>query len=174
MDELSLRQYRQKKDEQYKVSPQSPLSPAQKQNFTGLNYYPYNEALDLTIDVKPFTEKKDIQLQTSSGEIRWYLRYGEITFDGDGESVRLTVYKTPHGFFLPFVDAGAGLETYPSGRYIDPEHLSGDTFHIDLNQVYNPMCAYGDGWSCPITPAENRIKVHIKAGEKIPDKAWVK
>ena len=73
---------------------------------------------------------------------------------------------------MPFVDASAGEETYPSGRYIEPEHVSGDTFHIDLNQVYNPYCAYSHGWSCPITPAENRIAVKVEAGEKIPSKEW--
>lgn len=172
MDEAGLNEIRKQKDDFYKESPQSPLGPDQQQKFKGLIYYPYNEALDLTVEVKPFADKKDIQIQTSSGEIRWYLRYGEFTFEVEGETVRLTVYQTPHGYFLPFVDAGAGKDTYPAGRYLDPEQISGDTFHIDLNQVYNPMCAYSDGWSCPITPAENRLNVHIKAGEQVPDKAW--
>ena len=174
MSETDLTEMRQQKDQYYKENPQSPLSPEQQQKFEGLTYYPYNAALDLTVEVKQFTEKTDIQVQTSSGAIKWYRRYGEFTFEVENESVRLTIYKAPHGFFLPFVDAGAGKDTYPSGRYIEPVHISDDTFRIDLNQVYNPMCAYGDGWSCPITPAENRIKVHIEAGEKVPDKAWAK
>ena len=86
----------------------------------------------------------------------------------------MTIYEASHGFFLPFVDAGAGTETYPAGRYLEPEHLGGDTFHVDLNQAYNPFCAYNESWSCPITPAENRLKVAIHAGEKIPVGEWVK
>ena len=167
-----LKDLRQQKDNFFKSSPQAPLSPDQQEQFTGLNYYPYNEALDLTVEVTQFEEKTDIQVQTSSGEARWYRRYGEFTFDVDGETARLTIYQAPHGFFLPFVDTAAGKETYPAGRYIEPEQIEGDTFHIDLNQVYNPYCAYSDGWSCPITPAENRLTVHVQAGEKMPSKEW--
>jgi uncharacterized protein (DUF1684 family) len=38
---------------------------------------------------------------------------------------------------------------------------------IDFNLAYNPYCAYNDAWSCPITPAENRLKVAIRAGEMV-------
>jgi uncharacterized protein (DUF1684 family) len=27
--------------------------------------------------------------------------------------------------------------------------------------------AYNDKWSCPLTPAENRLKVAVRAGEKL-------
>lgn len=172
MDANRLKELRQEKDKVFKTSSDAPLTPEQQEVFTGLNYFPYNEALDLTVEVKQFEDKTDIQVQTSSGKARWYRRYGEFTFDIEGETVRLTIYQAPHGFFLPFVDAGAGQDTYPAGRYIEPVQVSGDTFHIDLNQVYNPYCAYSDGWSCPITPAENRLSVHIKAGEKMPSKDW--
>ncbi len=172
MSEQQLGALREQKDEFFKTSPKSPLMPKQQRNFTGLNYYPYNEALDLTVEVTQFEEKTDVQVQTTSGEARWYRRYGEFTFEVDGETARLTIYQAPHGYFLPFVDAGAGDETYPSGRYIEPQQVSGDTFHIDLNQVYNPYCAYSHGWSCPITPAENRLSVKVEAGEKIPSKEW--
>lgn len=172
MDEAQIAEFRQQKDLMFKQGVQSPLTLDQQKRFTQLNYYPYNETLDLTVEVTPFAEKKDVQVQTSSGEARWYRRYGEFTFDVDGTEARLTIYQAPHGFFLPFVDAGAGEETYPAGRYLEPEQLSGDTFHIDFNQAYNPYCAYSTGWSCPITPAENRLSVHVKAGETNPSKEW--
>lgn len=172
MDESRLMILRKQKNDFFKDSDQSPLTPEQQEKFTRLEYYPYNEALDLTVEVAPFAEKKDVQIQTTSGELRWYRRYAEFTFDVEGKAVRLTIYQAPHGYFLPFVDAGAGQETYPAGRYLEPEQIKGNTFHIDLNQAYNPYCAYSDGWSCPITPAENRVTVKIQAGEKIPPKEW--
>ena len=79
----------------------------------------------------------------------------------------------PDHFFLPFVDTLAGEETYPAGRYLEPVQLEGNTFRIDFNQAYNPYCAYGDNWSCPITPAENRLSVPIRAGEKLPQGDWL-
>ena len=36
---------------------------------------------------------------------------------------------------------------------------------VDFNYAYNPYCAYNEGWSCPLTPAENRLTVDIRAGE---------
>ena len=85
----------------------------------------------------------------------------------DDHQVELTVYANQHGFFLPFVDSLAGTETYPAGRYLEPEPLSNGNFLIDFNQAYNPYCAYNDHYSCPLTPFENRLKVAIRAGEKI-------
>ena len=71
------------------------------------------------------------------------------------------------------VDAGAGTETDPAGRYLEPDHLGGEHFQINLNDAYNPYCAYNDAWTCPIPPAENRLAVHIRAGEKLPQDEWV-
>lgn len=170
MDAARLMVLRKQKNDFFKLGDQSPLTMEQRQKFTRLDYYPYNEAFDLKLEVTPFEKKEDVQIQTTSGELRWYRRYGEFTFDVAGETARLTIYQAPHGFFLPFVDAGAGEETYPAGRYLEPEHVQDNTFIIDLNQAYNPYCAYSDGWSCPITPAENRLKFKIEAGEKIPPK----
>ncbi|NJO82052.1 MAG: DUF1684 domain-containing protein [Blastochloris sp.] len=74
------------------------------------------------------------------------------------------------GLLLPFADALAGSETYGAGRYLEPELLDDGRVLIDFNRAYNPYCAYNDGWSCPLTPAENRLSVAIRAGERIfPD-----
>lgn len=167
MDAQRLIHLRAQKDEFFKNHPQSPIKPDQQATFTGLKYFVGNPKLDLVVIVKPFEEQKDVQIQTSTGDTRWYRRYGELYFLAEGQEARLTLYQTPNGFFLPFVDALAGKETYPSGRYLEPEALPDGTFRIDFNQAYNPYCAYGDGWSCPITPAENRLSVAIRAGEKI-------
>ena len=61
----------------------------------------------------------------------------------------------------------AGRETYPAGRYLEPEPLAGNRFLVDFNIAYNPYCAYNEKWSCPIAPAENRLKVAVRAGEML-------
>ena len=66
----------------------------------------------------------------------------------------------------------AGDETYEVGRYLEPQLLPDGRLHVDLNYAYNPFCAYGSGWSCPIPPAENHLSVMIPAGERafrLPD-----
>lgn len=168
-----IRSARQQKDAFFKRHPQSPLTPAQQAVFTHLSYYDYNPDLDLTVTVEPFAEQKLVPIQTTTGDTRLYRRYGEFTFTVDGQEARLTIYEADYGYFLPFVDANAGKETYPAGRYLEPERLGDKRFSVDFNQAYNPYCAYSPEWSCPITPVENRLKVAIRAGEKLPEGKWV-
>jgi uncharacterized protein (DUF1684 family) len=137
-----LEAFRVEKDSFFGSHPQSPLTREQKKGFQGLKYFPENEALRLE-------------------------KFGKFSFEVDGANVELTIYRSEHGYFLPFVDGLAGVETYPAGRYLEPEPLPGGRFFIDFNLAYNPYCAYNEMWSCPITPQENRVKVPIRAGEKL-------
>jgi uncharacterized protein (DUF1684 family) len=121
------------------------------------------------LEVEKFSEEKHVQMQTTTGDIQTYLRFGKISFEVEGEDVELTVYSNEHGYFLPFADALAGEETYGAGRYLEPERTEDGRLHVDFNLAYNPFCAYNEMYSCPITPAENRIKVPIRAGEKVFD-----
>ena len=174
MQAQRLIQLRAKKDEFFKTHPQSPLTPEQRTTFNGLTYFIPSEKLDLVVDVTVFEKPENVAIQTTTGDTRWYLRYGEFQFQVGNEIARLTIYRMPPDhFFLPFVDMLAGTETYPAGRYLEPEQLPDGRFRIDFNQAYNPYCAYSPHWNCPITPAENRLKVAIRAGEKLPDQQWV-
>ncbi len=38
---------------------------------------------------------------------------------------------------------------------------------LDFNFAYSPYCAYADGYSCPLPPAENWLPVRIEAGERM-------
>lgn len=162
-----LDDFRAEKDDFFASHPQSPLTRAQKQAFQGLHYFDENPALRFELKVTPFAEREEVSIQTSTGDVRIYTRFGRLTFMVDGQQAELTIYETDHGYFLPFVDSLAGTETYPAGRYLDLEQASGDLFVVDFNLAYNPYCAYNDAWSCPLTPFENRLKVPIRAGEKI-------
>lgn len=174
MDAQRIIELRAKKDEFFKYHPQSPLSPEQQVHFSGLTYFIPMPKLNLVVDVTPFKKPENVQIQTTTGETRWYLRWAEFTFAIGGEEAQLTIFKSPPDyFFLPFVDSLAGEETYPAGRYLEPVQLEGNKFRVDFNQAYNPYCVYGENWSCPITPPENRLSVPIRAGEKLPQGEWV-
>jgi uncharacterized protein (DUF1684 family) len=161
-----LTDYRAEKDEFFRRHPQSPLMPEQRSGFMGLQYFPENEALRLEVTVEPLQDQQPMQMQTSTGGVQTYIRHGKFRFQVDGEEAELTIYRNEHGYFLPFVDSLAGKETYPAGRYLEPEALPGGRFFVDFNMAYNPYCAYNEMWSCPITPPENRLKVPVRAGEK--------
>lgn len=162
-----LEAFRAEKNEFYASHPQSPLTREQKQGFTGLNYFPEEASLRLEVKVDEFPVKDSFEMQTSTGDVQHYQKFGRFRFAVDGIEAELTIYQNQHGYFLPFVDSLAGSETYPAGRYLEPEPLIGGRFLVDFNVAYNPYCAYNEMWSCPITPAENRLKVAIRAGEKL-------
>jgi uncharacterized protein (DUF1684 family) len=171
-----LQQFRQAKDQFFGRDPHSPLTPEQKDGFTGLSYFPNNPDLRLEIDLETFDEQDTLQMQTSTGDVQEYVRWGRFHFEVDGAPAELTLYLAPesNSYFLPFMDATNGQETYGAGRYLEVEPLPGGGFVVDFNMAYNPYCAYNPFWSCPFTPPENRLKVRIEAGEKNPSDEWAK
>ncbi len=162
-----LKKFRVEKDDFFANHPHSPLTRAQKADFTGLDYFPEASELRLELKVEPLHDQQDIQIQTSTGEYQTYQRYGKLRFQVDNQDVELTLFNNQHGFFLPFVDSLAGTESYPAGRYLEPVPLPDGRLLVDFNLAYNPYCAYNDAWSCPLTPFENRLRVPIRAGEKL-------
>lgn len=162
-----LDEFRAQKDEFFRTHPQSPLTPEQQQAFAALRYFPEHPDLRFEAVVEPLPEQDEIIMQTSTGDERLYTRYGRFQFTVDGQEAALTIYADQHGFFLPFVDALAGTESYGAGRYLEPQQIDDQTFLIDFNLAYNPYCAYNERWSCPLTPFENRLSVPIRAGEKL-------
>ncbi len=162
-----LHAFRAAKDRFFREHAHSPLTPEQQQNFAGLRYFPENRALRVIVPIEVFDEQQTVRMQTSTGDIREYVRYGRVRFDVDGKEATLTVYTDEGSLFLPFADALAGEETYGAGRYLEPELLEDERVLIDFNLAYNPYCAYNEQWSCPITPRENRMRVPIRAGEQI-------
>src|SRR3990170_4314795 len=162
-----LETFRAEKDAFFAKHLQSPLTRKQKKAFQGLAYFPEAPGLRFEAEVERYHAQQDIQLQTSTGDFQTYRHYGKFRFRVDGQDAELTVFADHHGFFLPFVDILAGQETYMAGRYLEPEPIANGKFLIDFNLAYNPYCAYNESWSCPLTPFENRLKVAIRAGEKI-------
>lgn len=162
-----LEAFRHEKDDFFRTNAYSPLTPEQQRDFAGLRYFPENPGLRLKVPAERFDTPETIRMQTSTGDVQAYERFARFRFTVDGQQAVLTIYRNENGYFLPFVDSLAGKETYGAGRYLEPEEQPDGTFVVDFNLAYNPYCAYNENWSCPITPAENRVKVPIRAGERL-------
>jgi len=174
MNTTHLADQREQKDEFFRSHPHSPLTPAQQSAFDGLRYYDPDPDLVLHVEVEPFEDHPQMLMKTNRDELRPFFKHGRFPVTVAGETAHLTVYRSPDGhFFLPFVDANAGTETYPAGRYLDLQPNSDGTFVVDFNLAYNPYCAYNALYVCPITPSENRIDIAIRAGEMLPEGEWV-
>jgi len=169
--------YRAEKDAFFKAAPGSPIPEAEREAFAGLPYYPVDEDLVLEgLTPEPYTgdEPTTFQIPTSDGRLRPARRAGIFNFELEGAPRRLTAYELEgaHGdgsLFLPFLDATSGSETYGAGRYLDLEPDEDGTYAIDFNLAYHPSCVYAAHFSCPLTPAENRLAIPIRAGERLPE-----
>ena len=168
--------FRADNDAFFGTHPDSPIPVAERPAFTGLPYYPVDEGLvfeGLRLEPYEGDEPTSFQIPTSDGRLRPARRAGVLRFELDGEPRQLTGYTFETGggngeLFVPFLDATSGTETYGAGRYLDLEPEEDGTYALDFNLAYHPSCVYDARFSCPLTPAENRLPVRIEAGERLP------
>jgi uncharacterized protein len=169
MTSRRLATFREHKDHYFAHGDHSPLPAQQLAVFKGLPYFDENPALAFVVENE--TEGPGVgerlALETTDGGLVEFVRSGRVVVPLADQTVALSVLRDlDRGrHFLPFRDATAGHETYALGRYLDPQERPDGKLVVDFNYAYNPYCAYGEGWSCPIPPAENVVPVRIEAGE---------
>jgi uncharacterized protein (DUF1684 family) len=165
-------QERLEKDRAFKTSPNSPIPVKDRMQFGGLRYYPFDPALRFMVKLSRYPRPERIRLGTNTGELREALKYGYFDFEIGGRPCRLQVFRTEDSpeqgvpyLFIPFRDSTSGSETYGAGRYIELRENTSGTYELDFNRAYNPSCAYSEGFSCPVPPPENTLRVAVRAGE---------
>ena len=167
-----MEQDRIEKNEFLGANWQSPISMLNRRKFKGLNYFSPDQNYTFELELHEHTEQKTIEVKDSKGNIRKYLDWGEFRFEINGEQCTIQAYKidpAEERLFIPFKDATSGKETYGAGRYLEldaEENFSNGKWTLDLNNAYNPWCAYSHDYACPLVPPENWLKVSILAGEK--------
>jgi len=162
---------RQEKDKVFKHGPGSPLPEEEKARFQGLAYYQVNPAYRFKVTLHRYPDPEIVRFATNTEERRQFLRYGYFEFEIQGQKCRLQVYRaTDEGeeamLFIPFRDATSGKETYGGGRYLDLKENTSGGYELDFNEAYNPYCAYGKNYSCPLPPRDNTLPVPVPVGEK--------
>jgi uncharacterized protein len=172
----AVRNYRADRDEMFRMNPGSPIPVGDRAAFTGLPYFEVDAALRFEgLELEPYTgvEPADFQIPTTTGQLRGARRAGVFRFELGGMTASLTAYVfETDGFdtssvFVPFLDSTSGGDTYGAGRYLDLEREADGTYSLDFNLAYHPLCVYDPKFSCPLTPAENRLPVRIEAGERL-------
>ena len=146
--------------------------------FTGPRYFPpapeWRLAARLDNTVPGAGDHAEIA--TSTGQVRQMHVAGDLVFDADGAEQRLTAFvsQDAQGYevlFVPFRDATSGTETYGSGRYVEAPFDSDtpdEPIELDFNFAYNPSCVYSPAYDCPYPPAQNKLTVAVRAGERLP------
>lgn len=172
--EQRVKQWQKERDLFFKTHERSPLSPSEKKNFNGLNYYPFNPRYVFQGKIDRYNlninnPRYYATFPTNKGTNKRYIRYGKFLFTIDGKEYTIEIYKSilSDSLFIPFKDSTNGKETYEGGRYIDAEILPGYQMILDFNMAYQPSCAYNDKFVCVLPPKENTLDIPIRAGEKI-------
>ncbi len=168
----------EKHREEYKAEfLKSANSPLKKEDFELLHFYEPNEKFKVECTFVATPKGKPFEIPTSAGVTKTYVKFGELRFEIDGKKLQLAVYQSlslkampqyRDYLFVPFKDLSNGKESYGGGRYLDlrMKEIEGEKIFLDFNKAYNPYCAFSAGYSCPIPPKENHLKIAIEAGEK--------
>lgn len=164
------------KDAYFRTAADSPFRRSDPK-LLSLSYFPVDTRYRIVVPRlrRPSGSDRPIVLDTSDGSRRIAQRIAFLDFELRGQRLSLTGFSTgptpPGSLFVPFADASSGHETYGSGRYLDLEIEPNGSVVLDFNLAYHPYCAYSSAYSCPLTPAENRLPVPILAGERLSDGA---
>jgi len=169
--EENLKVFREKRDKFFKEDSGSPLKEADRRSFKGLNYYPIDLNYAMVGSIERYAiEPKPIyvNLPTSKGRERKYVKYGRFRFRWLGKEYVLQIYRPLGGgeLFLPFKDKTSEKETHPQGRYLHIEPMPGGQVLIDFNRAHNPFCEYNEKYTCPFASQENWLDLTIRSGEK--------
>jgi hypothetical protein len=157
------------KDAQFAAS-EDPVPLARHKDLLPLEYFPIDPDYNVPGMLKRIDDKAVFDMPTSIGTVRQMRRAGSLEFTLKGTQLKLTVFVEvgdPGHFFIAFNDLTSGTETYPAGRYLDLPINGTDIYEVDFNRAYNPYCYYNQSYECPYPPPENRLKIPIRAGEKI-------
>ncbi|MCF6318966.1 MAG: DUF1684 domain-containing protein [Proteobacteria bacterium] len=137
------------------------------QEFKGISYFPMNEEYKVEAEFVPYESVKEIEIINILGMLNKEKSFGKLKFQIKGNTYYLDTLDSGDNFFILFADRTSGRASYGPGRFLYvPKPKQGNMTSIDFNMAYNPPCAFNDYSTCPLPPAQNRLKVYVEAGEK--------
>jgi uncharacterized protein len=165
-----LAEDRAAKDELFK-SRTDPIPDGRKAELLPLAYFPIDPDYDVPASLEPSDDPTILEVPTSAGTPRKMRKAGTLVFSLKGQPLRITAFHDlttpPNHLSVMFSDLTSGTETYAAGRYLDLDQNATGFYELDFNRSYNPYCYYNAGYECPYPPQENRLKIPIRAGERM-------
>ena len=148
-----------------------PIPKARHAEFLPLAYFPIEPDYNVPAQLNRIDDPTIIEMPTSTGTSRKMRRVGTLAFTLKGQPLKLTAFnevgEDPSRLFVPFSDLTSGTETYPAGRFMDLDRNRTGIYEVDFNRAYIPYCYYNPTYECPYPPPENRLKIPIRAGERM-------
>jgi uncharacterized protein (DUF1684 family) len=160
------------KNQFMRESSASPVPENQRASFAPLSYFPVDPAYRIPAALQVAQGSPAIEMPTSTGQRRRMRRIGTLAFTLNGQPLSLGAFveadeKDMRRLFVPFADLTNGVETYPGGRYLDLDRTATGVYDLDFNRAYHPFCLFNAAYDCPYPPAESRLKLPIRAGERL-------
>jgi len=160
------------KDRFMRGSPDSPVPEDRRTSFPALSYFPVDATYRIPAMLEPAPAGPVVDMPTSTGQRRKMRRVGTLAFTLRGQPVSLGAFveadeKDMRRLFVPFGDLTNGVETYPGGRYLDLDRTATGIYDLDFNRAYHPLCLFNSTYDCPYPPPESRLKIPIRAGERL-------
>jgi uncharacterized protein len=148
-----------------------PIPRSRHAQFLPLAYFPIDAEYSVPAGLKPSNDSTVLDMPTSTGTNRKMRRAGALEFTLKSQPLTLTAFvevgEDPGHLFVPFSDRTSGTETYAAGRFMDLQRNGTGIYQIDFNRAYIPYCYYSPTYECPYPPPENRLKIPIRAGERM-------
>ena len=170
-------QFRATRARLFREHPDSPIVPERRALWAGLQWFPYDVAWRVRGVIDATQPRRTFEISLASDGVLRCTSVGHARFTIAGRASALAMYWLEGyggGLWLPFSDASSGVDTYGGGRYLYDTikgadlGIAGAEIVLDFNFAYNPLCAYDDRWSCPLSPPENRLPFAVRAGERLP------
>ena len=167
MDGEALAAYRQERDEFLRSHYASPLPDDDQVTFDGLSYFPPDLSMVFTGNFSPMDDSL-VDITSSVGTTSPYHQMGVFHVKIRSSVYDLIVLDDGDGNpFIAFGDGTNGSTTYAGGRYLSLDVSQDGSASVDFDLASNPYCVYDEEFVCPLPPIENRISIHIEAGEKM-------
>ena len=96
----------------FKEDEESPLASEERSNFTGLNFFPVDEKYKFVCSIAQDSKiVEEVQLETSKGDMRLFIKYGKLEFELQDSICQLSVFKVKDQdyYFTPFMDSTNGI-----------------------------------------------------------------
>lgn len=138
--------------------------------FDGFDRFPIDSSWIVRARLLPYSEPRKLRVMNILGQMDEVDSPGILEFQIGKEIYTLTPMTEGDQLFIVFADSTNQESTYESGRYlyVDPPIEGSIMTFIDFNKAYNPPCSYSSYSTCQIPPPENRLPIHVTAGEKRP------
>ena len=173
--EDAIAEFRQDKDEFFRTNRGSPIPEAEREGFDGPSLLPRRrEPGRSTTSRSSRTRARSRSVRdpdvgrapapvTAGGRVPFPPR-GRVR-TADGLHLRAAAATSPCSC-PSWTRRAARRPTAPVATWTSRSRRTAPT-SVDFNLAYHPSCVYDAKFSCPLTPAENRLPVRIEAGERL-------